>query len=321
MTQWKVNADKGTQTQVLVMGGLGFIGSHLIRLLCKQGYRVRVFDKLYATRHLIADIENKIEIVEGDAEKTEDILRAMHNMDVVIDLIHSTVPGASMTDSAYDVQSNVVSHVGWLSNLDKTAVKKIIYISSGGTVYGIPQENPICENHPTNPISSYGITKLTIEKYVTMYAGNQGIDYRICRPSNVYGEGQHLHVGQGVIGVFLDRALKATPIDIWGDGTVLRDYLYVEDMVQAIAGLIMYDGDKRVFNISSGRGHSLNEILDIMRRVLNLNPEVRYLPARRFDVPVNVLDHACVTRETGWSPHTDLATGMRYVFEYLQGRG
>lgn len=306
------------QTRVLMMGGLGFIGSHLSRLLVQEGYRVRVFDKLYGSRHLISDIENKIEIVEGDAEKNEDVLRAMDDVDVAVDLIHTTVPSASMMNASYDAQSNVVSHVGWLAQLKKTPLKKIIYISSGGTVYGIPQRNLISEDHPTEPISSYGITKLSIEKYVAMFARNQGIDYRICRPSNVYGEGQHLHLGQGAVGVFLEQGLKKQPIEIWGDGTIQRDYLYVVDMARAIVRIMNYRGKERVFNISTGAGHSLNDILEIIRKDLNIAIEVRYLPSRAFDVPVNVLDNSRLRLATDWIPQTDLATGMRRVCHYLK---
>ena len=190
------------------MGGLGFIGSHLSRLLFYEGCSVRIFDKLYASHKLVADIEAQIEIEEGDAERPEDILKALRDIDIAVDFIHTTVPGSSMMDPVYDVQTNIVSHVGWLSQLHKTRLRRIIYISSGGTVYGIPRRNPLNENHPTEPICSYGITKLTIEKYVAMYAGIHGIDYRICRPANVYGEGQHLHVGQGVIGVFLEQCCE-----------------------------------------------------------------------------------------------------------------
>jgi len=309
---------KGGQQRVLVMGGMGFIGSHLSRLLLHEGYSVRIFDKLFGSRSLIADIERKIEIDEGDADRPEDILRALRDIDIAVDFIHSTVPGVSMKDPAYDVQSNVVSHAAWLSQLNKTKLRRIIYVSSGGTVYGIPRENPLREDHPTEPICSYGITKLAVEKYIAMYSDIYGIDYRICRPANVYGEGQHLHVGQGVIGVFLEQCLKKQSIEIWGDGTVSRDYNYVEDMVRGVVELIQHNGEGRIFNISSGRGYSLNDIITIIRDDLKIPVHVNYLSARGFDVPVNILDSSRLMRETGWKPQIDLMTGMRRVYDYLK---
>ncbi|MHB8108733.1 MAG: NAD-dependent epimerase/dehydratase family protein [Syntrophorhabdaceae bacterium] len=308
----------GKQKRVLVLGGLGFIGSHLSRLLLKEGYQVRIFDKLYGSRNLVTDIEGKVEIEEGDAERPEDILRSQRDIDIAIDLIHTTVPGASMQDPAYDVQTNIAAHAGWLSQLHKTRLRRIIYVSSGGTVYGIPKQNPIGEDHPTDPISSYGITKLAIEKYVAMYAAIHGIEYRIGRPANVYGEGQHLHIGQGVVGVFLDRCLKGEPIEIWGDGTVSRDYIHVSDMVRGIMKLIDHQGDNRVFNICSGIGHSLNDIIAIIRDELKIPVQVIYAKARKFDVPRNVLDNSRLRRETGWAPQTDMVKGMRLVRNYLQ---
>ena len=300
------------------MGGSGFIGSHLCRLLLKEGYRVRIFDKLYGSRNLIEDIQDKIEIEEGDAEKAEDILRSLRDIDIAIDLIHTTVPGTSMNDPSYDVQSNIVSHTNWLSLLRNTKLKRIIYVSSGGTVYGVPQKNPVGEDHPTEPICSYGITKLAIEKYVAMYANIQGVEYRICRPSNVYGEGQHLNIGQGVIGVFLERCLKEQPIEIWGDGTVRRDYLYVTDMVQGIVKLINHRGDSRIFNISSGIGCSLNDIIKLIRDELKITVIAQYITSRNFDVPLNVLDNSRLRFETGWEPQTDMVDGMHHVCDYLR---
>ena len=304
--------------RILVLGGLGFIGSHLSRLLLKEGYQVRIFDKLYGSRNLISDIQEKIQIEEGDAERPKDILRSLTDIDIAIDLIHTTVPGASMKDPSYDVQTNVASHASWLSLLKITTLSRIIYVSSGGTVYGVPKKIPIGEDHQTEPICSYGITKLAIEKYVAMYANIHGIEYRICRPANVYGEGQHLNLGQGVIGVFLERCLEGQPIEIWGDGTVSRDYLYVTDMVRGIVKLINHRGDSRIFNISSGIGYSLNDIMAIMRDELKLPIKVNYMTSRIFDVPVNVLDSSRLRLETDWKPKTDLVDGMRRVCDYLR---
>lgn len=304
--------------RVLVMGGLGFIGSNLSRLLLAEGYQVRIFDKLYGSRHLISDIAEKLEIEEGDAKRPDDIVRSLEDIDIAIDLIHTTVPGASMNDPAYDVQSNVVSHAAWLSSIKKSKLSRIIYVSSGGTVYGIPQKIPIAEDHPTDPISSYGITKLAIEKYIALYANIQGIEYRICRPANVYGEGQHRHVGQGVIGVFLERYLKGQPIEIWGDGSVRRDYLYVADLVQGVVSLIKHRGTSRIFNISSGIGYSLNDIVALIRDELKMPVVVKYMTSRAFDVPVNVLDSSRIRLETGWQPQTDMVDGMHRVCDHLK---
>lgn len=305
-------------SQVLVMGGLGFIGSHLCRSLVQARHKVRIFDKRYCSRDLIGDIYDEVEIEEGDIERPEDVLQALREIDVVVDLIHTTVPGSSMENSAYDVQSNIVSHVRWLSLLKDTDVRRIVYISSGGTVYGSPLNNPISEDHPTEPICSYGISKLTIEKYVAMYADMSGIEYRICRPGNVYGEGQRLGIGQGVIGVFLESALKGMPVEIWGSGNVKRDYLYVKDLVTGILKVMNHRGEKRVFNISTGVGHSLNDIVRIIRDEVNIPLQVNYKEIRRFDVPISILDNSRIHEETGWAPKTNIIEGIRRVLDWLR---
>lgn len=305
-------------SQVLVMGGLGFIGSHLCRSLVQARHKVRIFDKRYCSRDLIGDIHDEVEIEEGDIERPEDVLQALRGIDVVVDLIHTTVPGSSMEDPGYDVQSNIVSHVRWLSLLKDTDVRRIVYISSGGTVYGIPLNNPISEDHPTEPICSYGISKLTIEKYVAMYADISGIEYRICRPGNVYGEGQRLSIGQGVIGVFLESALKGMPVEIWGSGNVKRDYLYVKDLVTGILKVMNHSGKKRVFNISTGVGHSLNDIVRIIRDEVNIPLQVNYKEIRKFDVPISILDNSRIQEETDWAPKTDIIEGIRRVLDWLR---
>lgn len=304
--------------RVVVLGGLGFMGSHLCRALLKRGVRVRVFDKLYASRSLVEDIEGELEIVEGDIARAEDVLGALDDAETLVHMVHTTVPGSSMKDPAYDLSSNVVASVGWLSRLQETGVRRVFYISSGGTVYGLPQTNPIDESHPTDPINSYGITKLTIEKYIAMYAGMFGIDYCMVRPSNVYGAGQRLNIGQGVIGVLADHALRGEALEVWGTGESLRDYLYVEDFVTAILALMTYKGPHRIFNISSGKGSSVLDIIGALRRQLGSMPEVVHQPDRGFDVPVNVLDSSRLRAETGWSPRVGLEEGLSRTIAWLR---
>lgn len=302
----------------VILGGLGFMGSHLSRSLLRLGYRVRIFDKLYASHQLIEDIQSQVEMVEGDFERPEDVLDVLADAAVCYHLIHTTVPGSSMQDPVYDIQSNVLSSARWLPQINRLSLKRLIYISSGGTVYGIPRSNPIDEDHPTHPISSYGVTKLCIEKYLTLYANLHGIDYRIARPSNVYGEGQRLNIQQGVVGVFVDKVFRGEPVEIWGDGEVRRDYLYIADLIYALVALLHHEGPSRVFNISSGRGYSLLEIIQMIEKIFGERIEIRYLPSRGFDVPVNVLSYKRLKEETGWIPTVSLYEGISRYIEWFQ---
>jgi UDP-glucose 4-epimerase len=304
--------------RVAVLGGLGFVGSHLCRALVASGYTVRIFDKLYALHALVEDLEGAVEIVEGDIARPDDVLGVIADAETVIHLVHTTVPGSSMKDPAYDISSNVMASARWLSRLHETKIRRLLYVSSGGTVYGVPRTNPIDEAHPTDPISSYGITKLAIEKYVAMYAPMFGIDYCLLRPSNVYGAGQRLHIGQGVIGVLADRALRGESFEVWGTGTSLRDYLYIDDLVAATMGLLSYTGPHKVFNISSGKGFSVLDIIAILRNQLGLTPKVEYKPDRGFDVPANVLDSLRLQTETGWRPGVGLEEGVARTIEWLR---
>jgi len=306
---------------VVILGGLGFIGSHLSKALIKEGFPVRIFDKLYTSRELIKDIEPCVEVVEGDVERPQDVLDALSGGEICFHLIHTTVPGSSMPDPGYDVQNNVVSSVRWMSQLHRTSIRRLIFISSGGTVYGIPQTNPITEDHPTNPICSYGITKLSIEKYVLLYSHLYGIDCRILRPSNVYGEGQKLNINQGLIGVFADRILRGEPIEIWGDGTVQRDYLYISDLISGILKLTEYRGLYEIFNISTSEGHSILEIIEILGETFGTRPQLTFKPSRGFDVPFNVLSAKRLMEETAWQPRMALRQGIERCVKWLRKAG
>lgn len=317
----KTEKQKTTGTngrRVVVMGGLGFLGSHICRALVAHGYAVRIFDKLYALRTLVEDIASNVQIVEGDMSRTDDVLATIADAEIVINLVHTTVPGSSMRDPGYDVSSNVMATAKWLARLGETEVRSLFYVSSGGTVYGNPRIQPITEEHSTEPLSSYGVTKLSIEKYVALYATLCGCEYRILRPANVYGVGQRLNIGQGIIGVMVDRALRGEPLEVWGTGMTLRDYLHVDDLVAAVLALMDYQGSERVFNISSGNGRSVHDIILVLREIAGLEVAVKYFPSRRFDVADNVLSSARLRAETGWLPMVDFEAGIIRTVDWMR---
>jgi UDP-glucose 4-epimerase len=309
---------KALGKQVAVLGGCGFIGSHICRELVSRGYAVTMFVRRGGSRARIKDIEDKLNICEGDIVCPDDVLNAIASSRQLIHLAHTTTPVLSMEDPAYDCTSNLVASLRWLSRLSETDVSRILYVSSGGTVYGHPQACPIDENHPTNPISSYGITKLTLEKYVAMYAIQQEIEHCLLRPSNIYGKGQKLHTGQGVVGILSYRALAAEPIEIWGTGQAVRDYLYIDDMVSATLDLLEYTGEQKVFNISSGTGYSVLDVIRVLYSLLGSAPKIVYKPRRPWDVPANVLDSSRLQAETGWYPKVDLVEGIRQTLDWLR---
>jgi UDP-glucose 4-epimerase len=197
-------------------------------------------------------------------------------------------------------------------------VKKIVFISSGGTVYGNPCYLPIDEKHPTEPLVSYGITKLAIEKYLLMYQAMHGIKANILRVANPFGDRQRIETAQGAVAAFLSRALQDLPIEIWGDGSVARDYLYVGDVAEAFALAVAYDGPKSVFNISSGKATSLNDLITLIERITRLPVARIFKPGRAFDVPLSVLDNTLAGDELMWRPRVDLEEGIRRTVDYMR---
>jgi UDP-glucose 4-epimerase len=300
----------------IIMGGGGFLGSHLGEFLLTKGDEVRIFDKPDAY-YLEYSHRQGVTIVTGDFFNPDDIRRAILNCDVVYHLVSVTVPQTSNENPYYDVEANVLGTLRLLEEMRKLNVKKIIFASSGGTVYGIPQELPIKEGHPTEPTSSYGICKLSIEKYLHLYWKLHGLDYRILRMANAYGERQTITKTQGAISVFLDRILQQDEIIVWGDGTVIRDYIYAGDIAKAFLSVALYEGDEKIYNIGSGRGYSLNDIITIIKNIAREPVRVKYVSGRSFDVPVNVLDISCAKTNLNWRPTVGLYEGISRTYEWM----
>lgn len=303
----------------LVLGGRGFIGSHLIGSLLAKGFYVRCFDRPHVAPLSESHLTNPFfEMYEGDLVSEADVAESLDGCDICFHLVSTTLPKSSNADPVFDIESNVLGTVRLLTRAVKSGVKKVIFVSSGGTVYGVPNQIPILETHTTDPICSYGITKLMIEKYLSLFKQLHGLDYTVFRLANPFGVYQRPHASQGAVAVFLDKVLRGQEIEIWGDGGVTRDYIYISDVAEALVSAISYNGATPIFNIGSGVGTTLNELITIMERVLGRTVARHYRPGRLFDVPVNVLDNSLARQELGWEPRVKLEEGIAKTTEWMR---
>lgn len=298
----------------LVLGGNGFIGSHLVDYLLKKGHNVAVLDAFHEKfRKQLSNVKYYI----GSFSDEKLIEKSLENQDIVVHLISTTIPETSNLDIINDVQTNLYPTLFLFQKASDYKVKKIIYISSGGAVYGNPKIIPIPENHPKNPISSYGITKLTIEKYLALYSHLTGIDYCIIRPSNPYGPRQNPFGKQGVISVYLGKIYNKQSIEIWGNGLVYRDYIYIDDLIEAIYNASINTTKSKIFNVGSGESISLLEIVKKIKTVLNVEFDVRYLDKRDYDVSKVCLDITLATNQLNFIPKTSLDEGIINTWRFI----
>lgn len=306
----------------LVLGGAGFIGSHVVDALLLAGHRVRVLEHPQSILDNLAPVRDQIELCFGDFADSSNLsgilATVLDGVDLVIHLVSTVLPASSNLNPRYDIETNLRNTVILLEEAVKKEVKKIVFASSGGQVYGPAVTLPITESSPTEPLSSYGIIKLTTEKYLKLFHHLHGLDYTALRIANPYGERQRIGGVQGAIAVFLGHIENRQPIEIWGDGSVARDYLYVADLVQAIMRACTISCPAKLFNIGSGQPLSLNDLVAELIKVSGHNVPVIYKEARPCDSPVNFLDCQLALEHLGWQPQVELKTGLRQTWEWIR---
>jgi UDP-glucose 4-epimerase len=295
----------------LILGGGGFIGSAVAERLLADDWALRIFERPGVQPHREFKAFERVEWMGGDYQSESDLMAALQGVDSVIHLISTMLPKSSNDAPVNDVQSNVVATLRLLNGMVALGVRRIVFASSGGTVYGVPKSVPISEDHCTEPEVSYGICKLMIEKYLYLYSRLHAIEPISLRIANPYGGRQRADTAQGAIAAFLHRALSGEPLEIWGDGSVTRDYLHVSDVAEAFLCALRYQGARQIFNIGSGVGVNLNELVETIEFVLGQPVERRYLPGRSFDVPVSILDNSLARAELNWVPRISLKDGLR----------
>lgn len=301
-------------TPCLVLGAGGFIGLHLCQALVAAGAEVHAYGRPSA----FADALPPLRWSSGEFADAASLAKALRGAEVVFNLLGGSIPALANRDPQADLGSNLVASVRLLELCGAAGIRKLVFISSGGTVYGVPRTLPIPETHPTDPISAYGIHKLMVEKYIGLHAHLNGLRSVVLRAANPFGPYQSPHRGQGVVAALMATRLAGKPVRIWGDGRVVRDFLYVGDLAAAMLDAALYEGPERVLNLGSGIGRSMLEVVEAIDATLGLGGgEIIFQPGRNADVPVNVLDTALIRREFGWEPRMKWEAGLRLTADWI----
>ncbi len=300
----------------VITGGTGFVGSCLADALGRLGH-----ETILATRgrHKQTNSQFWVEYDLQDSATVANIIET--KPDGIFHLAWSTTPGSAENEPAADARVNLGGSLALFQQVAKNLSVPIVFASSGGTVYGKAETLPISESHPLDPVSIYGITKVAAERYASNFRQLHDLDIRIARLSNPFGASQSVAKLQGAASIFARQVVLGEKVTIWGNGTVVRDYIDVED---AVGGLIAIMNAERsgkhetpIFNVGSGEGASLNELLQIIADAAGREPNVSYLSARAFDIPANVLDISKLTKITGWKPRQSMKESVQEMVRKL----
>ncbi|WP_122627832.1 NAD-dependent epimerase/dehydratase family protein [Lucifera butyrica] len=301
--------------KVLVTGGAGFIGSHIVDKLLAAGCRVVVLDNF--STGLRTNLPQGIELVEMDlgSEQLLPLFQREH-FDYVIHQAAQTMVPKSLDDPHFDCRVNILGTVNLLEACRKTGVKRITAASSAA-VYGDVDTLPVVETTVVRPTSFYGLSKLTVERYLALYQELYGLEYAALRYANVYGERQGDAGEGGVVSIFTRKMAAQEPVNIFGDGGQTRDFIYVGDVAAANYAALLATDCNRVYNISTQTETSVNTLIDVMSEVLGRSVTRNYLPAREGDIYRSSLSNAAAVHDLKWQPQTDLVKGLARTIDYF----
>lgn len=306
--------------RILVTGGAGFIGSHVVdAIVAAGGHQVAVLDDLSSGKReqvnpaavfYHADIRNGEEVrMAMDREKPEVMVHLAAQMDV----------RKSVADPVYDAEVNISGFLNLMEAGRRHGLKRVVFSSTGGAIYGEQRIFPCDEEHPTRPVSPYGVAKLATEAYLFFYQLQYGIEYAAMRYANVYGPRQDPHGEAGVVAIFCGRLLEGRPCSIFGDGEQTRDYVYVGDVVRATVAAIASKASGAI-NVGTGIETSVNQLYRALAAAAGVNRPPEYAAARAGEQSRSVISPARAGRELGWKPEVALEEGLRRTFEYFRGR-
>lgn len=294
-----------------MLGGGGFIGRPLVAALAKKGHEVTSFER----RH--TQMPDGIHTITGDFMNEDDLEQAIAGQEYVFHFISTTNPASSAQNPLLDIESNIRMSVKIMQLCVKHNVKRLIFPSTS-TIYGYTLDRPFKEEDATRPISPYAISKLSIERYLDFFEHKHGLGYLSLRITNPYGEGQKPTGSQGVIAIFLKLVLDGSPITVFGDGSMVRDYLYIDDLIDCIVDIFDKKTKHSVYNLGSGTSTSVNDIIDTIKKITEKQIVVDHKPSRVSDVQRVELDSRRLQEEFSFSPSTSLEEGINKAWGYIQ---
>ncbi len=298
---------------------MGFIGAAVVQLLSRTDRSITILGRATQSR---LSLPPNCTYVSGDYGNHTILSELLEPGVEIIDLAYSTVPKTSYGDPVFDLVSNIPPSVGLLQEALKARASKIVVVSSGGTVYGPARVLPIEENHPTEPISPYGITKLAIDHYALMFHRTMDLPVVIARPANAYGETQRAGTGQGFLAAAIQAVLSGRVVDVFGTHGTVRDYIHVDDVARGIVAILDQGVTGEIYNIGTGEGTSQAQILEMLTEITDdtaISIKHRVLPERRFDVSANILDSGKLHRLSGWNAQVQLRDGLERMWNaFLQ---
>jgi UDP-glucose 4-epimerase len=304
--------------KILVTGGAGFIGSNIVDALINNGHEVSVVDDLSSGS--IENLNPRAKFYELDIrdQSIERIFKENH-FDVVNHHAAQMDVRKSVADPIFDASVNIVGSLNLLQNSLKYGVKKIIFASTGGAIYGEQDYFPADELHPTRPLSPYGIAKLSVEKYLFYYKVVHGLEHVILRYANIYGPRQNPHGEAGVVAIFTSKMLSGGQPVINGDGKQTRDYTFVGDVVRANLLALEYEGSD-IFNIGTGKETDVNHLFFKLKELTNSQCEERHGDAKAGEQMRSVIDYSKAERMLRWKPAVSLEEGLRITVEYFKNK-
>ena len=306
---------------ILVLGGDGFLGSHLVDKINLEKHNVTVFDRFRYNKSMnLEHLRHKINLVAGEFSNKEHLLGALKKQDIVYHFISTTSPSNSWNAPIVEVEENLKNSIQLFALAAELEIKKVVFTSSGGTVYGLCNDAIACENSLPKPFAPYAITKLAIEHFLYHFHIKTKLAYDVYRIANLYGIRQPMNTNQGVVAIWMDMILRGQEINVYGDDKTIRDYIYAEDVALLITNSINDIQSSGTYNVGSNKGTSILELLECFKEIVDIPFTYRLYERRSFDNPAFTLNSSKIYSKFGGFSPTPIKDGLTKTWNYFKDK-